>query len=39
VFIVRSPSGVIRIIDRAVGAPPESGGVAKWTPVAFMSWR
>ena len=32
--MVRSPSGVIRIIERAVGAPPASGAVAKWTPVA-----
>ena len=34
-----SPSGVIRIIERAVGSPPVSGGVSKWMPSACMSWR
>ena len=37
--MVRSPSGVTRISERAVGAPPAAGGVLKVTPAARMSWR
>ena len=37
VFMVRWPSGVTRIRQRAVGAPPWRGAVGKWTPMDFMS--
>jgi hypothetical protein len=37
VFIERSPSGVTKIIERAVGGWPVSGLVSKATPCARMS--
>ena len=36
--MVRWPSGVTLIRQRAVAAPPTSGAVSKCTPMAFMSW-
>ena len=38
VFIVRCPSGVTRIRQRAVGARRRSGADGKCTPAARMSW-
>ena len=38
VFMVRWPSGVIRIRLRAVGGAPMIGRLSKVTPAARMSW-
>ena len=37
--MVRSPSGVTRMKLRAVAGPSLAGAVAKWTPMARMSWE